>query len=109
MSRKIAQRYINMKIDNAIGIINEQLDAEGQYVGRFRTCSASLYETTDYICLMSYNTIVAAVDKNTGIGYDFLRKVYGYTSTSSQHISKFFKEYASYYIRYYPIKENKEG
>ena len=109
MSRKIVQRYINAKIDDAIGIINKQFDTEGQYVGRFRTCSAWLYETRDYVCLMSYNTIVAAVDKNTGMGYDFLRKVYGYTSTSAQHITKFFNEYASHYIRYYPIKGKQRG
>ena len=36
---------------------------------------------------------MAAIDVRTDTLYDFLRYVYGYTSTSAQHISKFSKDY----------------
>lgn len=55
--------------------------------------------------LQSYNTIIAAVMHDTGLALDFLRYVYGYTSTSAQHIRKFFQDYNAQEInRYYPVK-----
>ena len=60
---------------------------------RLRTCTAWVYETKDYYFLRSYNTTVAFIDKATDICYDVLRLVYGYTSTSAHHISKFDKDY----------------
>lgn len=51
-------------------------------------CQASTYQTRGYLFLISYGTIVAFVD-DSGILYDVLRLVYGYTSTSAKHISKF--------------------
>ena len=36
---------------------------------------------------------MAAIDVRTDTLYDFLRYVYGYTSTSAQHIAKFDKDY----------------
>ena len=60
---------------------------------RFRTCSAEVLNTFDYAILRSYDTIVACVNLNTGVGYDLLRCEYGYTATSAQHIAKFFNEY----------------
>jgi hypothetical protein len=71
------------------------------------------YKPVVYI-LTSYNTPVACVIFNgsTAYGVDMLRKVYGYTSTSAQHIAKFFKHYVDYIsatkgiesikLRYYP-------
>lgn len=47
--------------------------------------------------LQSYNTHIAAIlyDGNEAIAcLDFLRYIYGYTSTSCQHIRKFFYEYS---------------
>ena len=65
---------------------------------RLRTCQATVYayenEKGRVYILKSYNTIVAAIGAS-GRCYDFLRYVYGYTATSAQHISKFFKDYAS--------------
>lgn len=64
--------------------------------------------------LKSYSTIVAGVIVNSGCvyGIDMLRKVYGYTDTSAQHIAKFFSHYVDYVarqqgketlrLRYYP-------
>lgn len=61
---------------------------------KFRYCSAETSCNWYGIHLLkSYNTIVAAYDEETGVGYDFLRFTYGYTPTSAQHISKFFKIY----------------
>ena len=58
-------------------------------IRRLRSCSATTIETENYIFLRSYATIVAVIDKRTGILYDVLRNVYGYTATSAQHIAKF--------------------
>ena len=67
---------------------------------KLRSCSAEVAPIIDadtgellYYVLRSYNTIVAAIDVRTDTLYDFLRYVYGYTSTSAQHISKFSKDY----------------
>lgn len=71
---------------------------------KFRHCSAEVLEKDNYIMLRSYNTIVAVIDLEYGIGYDFLRLVYGYTATSAQHISKFFKDYGVLKVeRAYPV------
>ena len=65
-----------------------------------RSCSARVNYMTDsetgevlYAVLTSYSTVVAIIDYATDTLYDFLRYVYGYTSTSAQHISKFSKDY----------------
>lgn len=66
----------------------------GDFIGkRLRRCTAYVFETAHYWILKSYNTIVAVTSKDTGVCYDVLRKVYGYTSTSAQHISKFTHDY----------------
>lgn len=62
---------------------------------RLRTCSAEVLELYDYAILRSYNTIIACVNLNTGVGYDLLRLEYGYTATSAQHIAKFFNDYSA--------------
>lgn len=60
---------------------------------KFRNCSAEIIETESGYYLRSYWTIIAYIDKKTKICYDALRVVYGYTATSSQHISKFIHDY----------------
>lgn len=60
---------------------------------RLRTCSAWVYETKNYYILKSYDTFVACIHKSSDILFDGLRIVYGYTSTSGQHIRKFSKDY----------------
>lgn len=67
---------------------------------RLRSCSAEVAPVMDaetgelmYYVLRSYRTIVAAIDVSNDTLYDFLRYVYGYTSTSAQHISKFGQDY----------------
>jgi hypothetical protein len=61
--------------------------------GRLRACQARVYESNDYIVLVSYNTLVAFIDKNEEIFVDVLRLVWGYTATSAQHIAKFRQDY----------------
>lgn len=62
---------------------------------RLRTCNAAVLETPNFYILRSYNTVVAIVDKYTGSTWDVLRMVYGYTSTSAQHIAKFAADYGN--------------
>lgn len=76
---------------------------------RLRTCSAWVYETEHYYVLKSYATCIAFINKETDTLYDILRYVYGYTSTSVQHIAKFNHDYCkgnwgcSQFIRYYTV------
>ena len=62
-------------------------------VKRLRTCKAYVYETDSYYILKSYSTVVAFIRKYDCECFDILRKVYGYTSTSAQHIAKFRNDY----------------
>lgn len=71
---------------------------------RLNHCSAYVLETANYYVLRSYQTDIAIIDKRTGIMYDFLRFVYGYTATSAQHIAKFERLYEpSARFTYYPV------
>ena len=72
---------------------------------RLNYCSAYILETANYYVLRSYQTDIAIIDKRTGVMYDFLRFVYGYTATSAQHITKFERLYEpaarfTYYLVY---------
>ena len=55
---------------------------------RLYHCSAWYYNTENFYILKSYRTVIAIYDKTNNNFYDFLRAVYGYTSTSCQHIAK---------------------
>lgn len=55
---------------------------------RLDYCQAMTYQTRGYSFLMSYGNLVAFID-DSGNMCDVLRLVYGYTSTSAKHISKF--------------------
>ena len=95
-------------LNNAIRLaLNEYENQNGNMVkvGRLRTCNATVYENERYIVLISYTTTVAFIDKQDRRAYDILRLIYGYTSTSAQHIAKFFNDYARGYeqYRYYDI------
>ena len=76
------------------------------YFERLRYCTAWVYGDENFYILVSYSTPIAIIDKKQQIGYDFLRLIYGYTSTSAQHISKFFHDYPACLIhRYYNVGE----
>lgn len=70
-------------------------ECDHSYALRLRSCTAWAYETSNYYFLRSYNTIIAFIDKTTDTCYDVLRLVYGYTSTSAQHIVKFRHDYGN--------------
>lgn len=91
-----------MKKNEQMAINNEVLEVYYSVVipndvnwQRLRTCSAYVCTTNNFYVLKSYNTIIAVIDRNTDTCYDFLRKVYGYTSTSAQHITKFKRDYGA--------------
>lgn len=63
---------------------------------QLRHCTATVFQTENFIVLRSYNTIVAVIDKRDKSLYDVLRYVYGFTSTSCQHIAKFRHDYTPY-------------
>lgn len=72
---------------------------------RLNKCKAYIVETENYYLLFSYNTFVAFISKRENICYDILRLVYGYTSTSAQHIAKFRKAYGAVdTLTYRPVK-----
>ena len=104
MTRKEKQKEINEIVMVIIYDINDDMCKGLHKVGRLRTCKATVYETKHYYVLASYNTFVAAINKDSGIMFDFLRYVYGYTATSAQHIAKFRNDYhAAKEYRYYNI------
>ena len=97
------------KIENGIVLQEiEKIDADlqngVQSIRQLRYCNAYVLFTSKYYVLKSYSTIVAAIVEDGNL-YDFLRYVYGYTSTSAQHIAKFRNDYARNGKRftYYPI------
>lgn len=100
--RALTMKQYNQKCENisASVIFNaacDELDAMQEYkYKRLRSCSAYVFETENYYILKSYDTLVAAIEKHSHYCADVLRMVYGYTSTSAQHISKFFHDYTPY-------------
>lgn len=92
--KKSEQIEINEKCLNAIKEFNTT-DTELERVERLRTCTARVAVYPDVYVLQSYNTIVAFIDRKTDTLYDVLRYMYGYTSTSAQHIAKFEKDYCN--------------
>ena len=91
--KKELQKIENDIVLQEIDKINADLKNGVQFIRRLRTCNACVLASGNYYLLQSYNTIIAAADADGNL-YDFLRYVYGYTATSAQHISKFFKDYA---------------
>lgn len=88
---KEEQRKINAECENAYNKAIAEIDhKEGK---RLRSCTAWVYESEHYYFLRSYNTMIAFIDKESDTLYDILRLVYGYTSTSAQHIAKFGRDY----------------
>lgn len=96
--KKIEQLAINEQVLTAIDKFNEVFgNTLISFSGwkQLRSCSAEVAQVGHYSVLRSYSTIIAVIDHETDTLYDFLRYVYGYTSTSAQHVSKFDKDYGS--------------
>lgn len=102
--QKMKQRIINQVIHDALDVYETQNGGMTK-VWPLRSCNATNYENERYIVLVSYTTTVAFIDKQEHSAYDILRLVYGYTSTSAQHIAKFFSDYARdcMQYRYYDV------
>lgn len=94
MTNKMKQQIINNAAHLALNEYENQ-NGNMKKVGRLRTCQATVYENERYIVLISYTTTVAFIDKQAGKLYDILRLVYGFTSTSAQHIAKFRQDYGA--------------
>lgn len=116
--QKKTQEVVNYVAKNLYDMaLNEACSSYDGYVKRaimekskrLRNCQAWVIETENFYLLISYNTIVAVIEKGSDILADVLRDVYGYTSTSAQHISKFRHDYGAdkwgckIEYRYYPV------
>ena len=109
---KNAQKEINAKVIEMVDLFNEGFE-EIDPVKSLRSCTASVHtcvlKATGEVVyvLKSYNTIIAIISGN--VLYDFLRYVYGYTSTSAKHVAKFRDDYLPWSrtgreeLRYYPV------
>lgn len=100
MSKIDERRQAQQEINKGFDAIMAEMEAEttlGTFSTgrRLRSCQAEVYTSEHFYILRSYNTIIACIDRRTDTLYDFLRKVYGYTATSAQHVSKFSKDYGA--------------
>ena len=109
-AQKEYQRKINDLVIEIYHKSQEELNSYyPQQWTQLLSCKAWTYRTEHYIFLMSYNTIVAVYSLIDYSLYDFLRYVYGYTATSTQHIAKFRNQMRIRYgtvqdkFRYYPV------
>ena len=102
---KNQQQAMNDYVLKNYDVFRDTIATEFLKWNRLRSCSAYVAETKDFFILKSYNTIVAFINKYSGQKFDFLRYVYGYTSTSAQHISKFFREYGDFRVNVYTYRE----
>ena len=108
--KKSEQIRINENCKQAINRFNYICaHSEIKETRKLRNCTAMVLITDEYYILQSYNTVVAFIDRESDTLYDILRYVYGYTSTSAQHISKFESDYCKvkwnceHSFRYYPV------
>lgn len=95
--KTMTMKQYNQSIENitAQAIFNaafDEMDTMQEYkYKRLRTCTAWVFETENFYLLKFYDTFIAAIDKRSNVCVDVLRYVYCYTSTSAQHITKFFQ------------------
>ncbi len=110
--KKESQQVVNALCDVAYKTLNDYLCRSNHNIvskHRLNSCQAEIVEYEDYICLYSYNTLVAFIDRKLDTCYDVLRLVYGYTATSAQHITKFYNKFSKSLdvqpslLRYYPV------
>ena len=101
--KAMTMKQYNQALDNAFcravfydAMSEFDRNYEAHFVDRLRSCQAVVYETKNYYILKSYETFVACIRKDDNVIIDVLRDVYGYTSTSAQHVSKFIHDYTPY-------------
>lgn len=103
--KKDQQVVMNEYVLQNYSIMMDEFNENWYNSVQLRSCQACVYETENYFVLKSYSTIVAFIDKNNGQKFDILHKVYGYTSTSTQHIAKFFSDYGDFRVSTYTYRE----
>lgn len=92
--KRIEQMSINARVRDAVIAAFDEYNANAiMSTEKLRHCTAEVIETPHWYILRSYNALIAAVNKESCIGYDFLRLVYGYNATSAKHIANFFHDY----------------
>lgn len=92
--KKNDQIDINIYVEDTVTDINYFLGTTEKPIKwkQLYRCSAdTCIVKGGWILLRSYSTVVAAYNIYNNELFDFLRLVYGYTSTSAQHITKFRK------------------
>lgn len=92
------KKFEQLKTNYEVRLALRELGADGECIAnkvRLKHCKAYIEETRHYYALISRNTMVAFIDKRTGICYDVLRLVYDYNVTSSRHIAKFREVYCA--------------
>lgn len=91
MTRKqYEQKRNNAACEEAIRIYSSMVNThQAHHLERLHSCNAYMFVRGTWVALKSYNTVVALFNTETGMLYDILRLVYGYTATSAQHIAKF--------------------
>lgn len=95
--KQFNQGIVNATAEAIFNSACDELDAMREYnYKRLRSCTAWVFETENFYILKSYDTFIAAIDKRSNFAVDVLRMVYGYTSTSAQHISKFIHDFTPY-------------
>lgn len=106
MNKKTIAQMAENEMVNRVNMHLDNLSCKYMPIGytRLKSCQAWTYCLANFVVLVSYNTEIACIDGETGVCYDYLRKVYGYTATSAQHISKFMKQYGvTKKVTYRPI------
>lgn len=91
MTKREIQKQENIIVENAWSKAKKVWNNSTTRLYKFERlgyCQAKTHQTRGYTFLISYNTIVAFID-DSGNLFDVLRLVYGYTATSTMHISKF--------------------
>ena len=91
-------KHVEEVYEDAMRVYNELVLTGIVKWKQLRHCSAYVCESENYYFLRSYKTVVAVVLKHNYNVYDFLRLVYGYTNTSTQHIAKFAHDYGNMVI-----------
>ncbi len=101
---QMVQMVINATCLQAIKDYNKYVEEHNVVFNweRLDHCTAWTADIGDYEVLRSYETLIAMIHKPTGVMYDVLRYVYGYTATSAKHIAKF-RRSADTCLTYRPI------
>lgn len=90
--KKAEQKIINDFCMEKWAEAYEYIGKHDYHIKPFRKCSAELIVSDRYIFLRSYRTLISVYDVDRNCVFDCLRYMYGYTSTSAQHISKFYHD-----------------